>query len=187
MISPKPITHKPPGPISPPGPVSPSVSHANTAIDVTNTINNVNKINASVSLTNTNDVKIFITNPRSLINNTVVPYRNLTVINETITTRPSPTYIPYYVPYRRRCCTIVEPYIPQPRYRHECGNHCTGNFLYNSINPCQYHTCHRRRYSTRKICNTYYCENVVQDCSQCYENYYETYQDYQKCSGCFYY
>ncbi|KAJ3660937.1 hypothetical protein Zmor_005363 [Zophobas morio] len=84
------------------------------------------------------------------------------------------------------CCVVIKPCVTYGcnPYRRQCGG-CYGSIVYWPANPCQ-RGCYKLSYWYRPVCYFGYCYNTEVDCSSCYYNFYETYDGYSRCRGCFY-
>ncbi|XP_063911418.1 uncharacterized protein LOC135128440 [Zophobas morio] len=84
------------------------------------------------------------------------------------------------------CCIIVRPCIrPNCNPYHYTCQGCHGSYGYLPVNPCE-QGCYKRDSWTRHSCTMGRCFSRNVDCSYCHEDFYQSYQGYSQCHGCFY-
>ncbi|CAH2008319.1 unnamed protein product [Acanthoscelides obtectus] len=99
-----------------------------------------------------------------------------------------PVPIPYYphIP-QPGCCTVIRPCVSSgcQSHRNHCGSGCLGNMMYEPVNPC-YNGCRRKSWGFRPMCfGQNSCIEMPVNCMGCNNNFFESYQGFQQCGGCF--
>lgn len=197
-------------------------NNVTTLININNTVNNENRIEVPIDISNINTVNVNIV-PADKTDSVTDSINGNTERNIDIRIEPrtvpvpipvpipipapqeSTTGVPIYqqvpsqlpvlqYPYQQilnqpSCCNMVVPCAQAgcQSVRRTCGSQCTNRFMYLPLNPCQ-GGCGKRNYAVGNTCSTSgFCRQTMMECSSCdVNNFYNSYQGYQQCGGCFY-
>ncbi|KAF7286430.1 hypothetical protein GWI33_005348 [Rhynchophorus ferrugineus] len=87
------------------------------------------------------------------------------------------------------CCNVVEPCLPYnypgcTMLNNHCSSSCQGDYMYKPINVCQ-NGCYQNQYATGLQCTHRGCYHKEMNCNWCNTNFYQSYDYFMMCSGCF--
>ncbi|XP_030767343.1 uncharacterized protein LOC115891084 [Sitophilus oryzae] len=162
----------------------------NSSVVIENTITSENHINIPINITLNNENNIVIT---SRDERTDVIKNGSDRCPNCIP--PIKIPIPYYVtiperrPVHHGCCQVVQPCTPYSysgcrMTSHQCSSSCLDSYMYNPINVCE-GGCYRNQISMGHQCSSGGCYQDTIDCSRCDEHFYQSYENFMMCSGCF--
>ncbi|XP_050312249.1 spore coat protein SP85-like [Anthonomus grandis grandis] len=209
-----PMPPSPPSPPLPPLPPSPQpfapTSNVNnnsivipTNITVQNEIHSETRIQVpvSVDVNNVNNINI---HPADHENSHDHHNHTTTVINETVTVKIPvyvPIRIPIPIPYRpiiptpphpqpHGCCPVVQPCVPYSfagcqQMSYQCSSTCMTSPVYQPMDVCG-GGCMKRGLAVGSQCHMEGgCSTGLVNCGQCRNDFFESYEGFVRCSGCF--
>ncbi|KAJ8922351.1 hypothetical protein NQ315_004294 [Exocentrus adspersus] len=180
------------------------------SITVNNTINTENRVHIPIIVSNSNINNVVVVPADNTQPTTPCSTTNCTTPEPTTPCPPpvtirvpvpipvpgKPIFIPIFhpVPYPvpqpgPGCCVTINPCISQgcQRYQTSCGSSCPSPYTYKPINPCEGVQCYRRPFCINRYCEgSGYCQDNWINCSQCGSNFYQNFESYRQCGGCFY-
>ncbi|XP_044253716.1 mucin-2-like [Tribolium madens] len=157
-----------------------------------NVINNINTMNVNIKINKSIDNNIDNDNTqsplqtpetRTIIVPKIVPVTVLVPVNTTTPVTPTTTTVK---PDKKKCCIIIIPCVSYGcnPYHRTCHG-CHGSYGYVPRNPCGV-GCYKKETWDREKCHLGQCVSHQVDCSYCGHDFYQTYDGYSRCHGCFY-
>ncbi|CAG9763403.1 unnamed protein product [Ceutorhynchus assimilis] len=132
-------------------------------------------------------------------NNTIIINENTNCTEQEAVTVPVPIYRPIPVPYiitvprplpvPQGCCQVVSPCSPYnyggcQRSSTQCSQDCSESHVYQPSDVCGT-GCYRRSTAMGGYCGYGGCYRRQVDCGTCDRRFFEDYESFVRCSGCF--
>lgn len=177
-----------------PSRVGPSPSTKQSAdVKVENTLSNQLQIHIPITITNEN-INTF-NFARRVPDSSSEPIHSSSTIGihpTSVTVTPAPIVSS---DRPERCCNVIVPCLGGGCQTHHrtCGPMCMHQNVYLPVNPCARVPCSRHDFYNRYACSSSWhypyfgCSSRRVDCHECTYDFYQHFDTYNRCSGCFYY